>query len=65
MAGKWCRRAATSKCPHDPCFLDPNWTGPLPVFLHKNAEKKRALLKARTDNTKDRQNMQTIRDIKL
>ena len=45
--GKWC-----SKCPHDPCFLDPNWQGPLPVFLFKNAEKKKALLKARADNAK-------------
>lgn len=46
--GKWC-----SKCDsHNPCFLNPLWAGPLPVFLHKNAEKKKVLLKGRADNAK-------------
>ena len=46
--GKWC-----SKCgEHSSCYLDPTWPGPLPVYLDQNAEKKKAILKGRTDNAK-------------
>ena len=50
VGGKWC-----SKCPHPEgttCFLDPNWEGPFPVWLHQSAEKKKPFLKGRVTNAK-------------
>ena len=46
--GQWCSKCSS----HSPCFLDPNWAGPLPVFLHKNTEKKKAIVNGRRENAK-------------
>ena len=48
--GKWC-----DKCPHPEghsCYLDPNWEGTLPTWLHLSAERKKAYLKGRMTNAK-------------
>ena len=45
--GKWC-----SKCPHPnamPCFVNPSWEGPFPVWLHMSAERKKPYLKGRQE----------------
>ena len=47
---KWC-----SRCPHPNggrCFADPSFEGPLPVGIHLNAERKKAILKAKAENAK-------------
>ena len=48
--GKWC-----PNCPHGDgkmCFTDPNFEGPLPVFIHMNAQRKSGILKAKAENAK-------------
>ena len=47
---KWC-----SRCPHPNggvCFADPSFEGPLPVGIHLNAERKKAIFKAKAENAK-------------
>ena len=48
VGGKWC-----SDCgKHENCFFNPQWPGPLPVFIHESAERKKLILKGRADNAK-------------
>ena len=48
VGGKWC-----SDCgKHENCFFNPQWPGPLPVFIHESTERKKIILKGRADNAK-------------
>ncbi len=37
------------------CFVDPAFKGPFPVFIHNNVERKKAFLKKKADNARERE----------